>query len=237
MRVILCHPDDRSALWLAQTLGAHAEDVTLVSVEELVFSRSIVHRMTSRGDTGSVRLADGRILRPESIDGLVNRVRYLPTQHFAHADADERAYATAELSAFLLAWLNGISGRVLNPPRPFALGGGVMYPTAVTHAAATAGLPAGPWRDGTSGHDGAGPRPPITHAVTVLDNRVYGPLLPRRMQDGCVRLSVLLGVPLLQVLLHQAPGSEWRFVDATPLVDFQAGGPSLARDLARALRP
>lgn len=237
MRVILCHPDDRAALWLARTLRGHATDVTVVSVEELVFSRSIVHRMTSRGDAGSVRLADGRTLRPESIAGLVNRVRYLPTQHFAHADAGERAYATAELSAFLLAWLNGINGRVLNPPRPFALGGGVMYPAAVTHAAATAGLPTGAWREGTAGESTAAPRPPITHALTVLDSRVYGPVLPRQIQDGCVRLSVLLGVPLLQVLLHHAPGSGWRFLDATPLVDFQAGGPSLARDLARALLP
>jgi hypothetical protein len=237
MRVILCHPDDQAALWLAQTLAADATDLTVVSVEELVFSRSIVHRMTSRGDTGAVRLADGRTLRPESIAGLVNRVRYLPTQHFAHADTAERAYATAELSAFLLAWLNGIRGRVLNPPRPFALGGGVMYPAAVTHAAATAGLPTGPWFGSTSGQGIEAPRPAITHAVTVLDNRIYGPLLPRQMQDGCVRLSVLLGVPLLQVLLHHAPDAGWRFVDATPFVDFQAAGPRLARDLARALLP
>ena len=129
MVVILCHPDDGPALWLAQTLTAsRVPDVTVVSVEELVFSRCIVSRMTDNGDSGMVRLADGRVLRPESITGLVNRVRHLPTQHFAHANADDRAYATAELGAFLLAWLNGIAGRVLNPARPFALGGGVMYP-------------------------------------------------------------------------------------------------------------
>jgi hypothetical protein len=234
MLVILCHPDDRPALWLARSLTASGvPEVTVVSVEELVYSRTITYRMSGSGDTGTVRLGDGRVLRPESIGGLVNRIRYLPTRHFARANADDRAYATAELSAFLLAWLSGIPGRVLNPARPFALGGGAMYPATIVHAAATAGLAPVRWQVATDPESDAVPHLPPTHTVTLLDHRVYGPLLPREVQDGCRRL---LGLPLLQVMLHHEPGSAWRFVDATPSVDFRTGGDLLTRDLARVLR-
>src|SRR4051812_12417673 len=116
MIVILCHPDDIAARWLDSTwreLGV--PDVELVTVEQLVFSRAIVHRLSTSGDSGTVRLADGRVLRLETIAGLVNRVHRLPTDHFAAADAIDRDYATAELHAFVLAWLNGAAGRVLNP--------------------------------------------------------------------------------------------------------------------------
>src|SRR5262245_46526463 len=108
MIVILCHPGDVPALWLAGAMrGLGAGSVELVTVEELVYSRRIVYRLSDAGSSGSIGLADGRTLRPETIAGLVNRVRYLPTQHFARALPADRTYAEAELCAFLLAWING----------------------------------------------------------------------------------------------------------------------------------
>ena len=77
----------------------------------------------------------------------------------------------------------------------------------------------------------------MTHAVTVLDRRVYGPIVPRELQEACRRLSALIGVPLLQVLLRQEQGGEWHFVDATAAVDFRLGGTALVRDIASTLRP
>jgi hypothetical protein len=71
----------------------------------------------------------------------------------------------------------------------------------------------------------------------VFDGRLFGPILPRKLQDGCRRLSVLLGAPLLQVVLRQAAGQGWQFVQATGAVDFRIGGNPLAAalgtDLAR----
>ena len=119
------------------------------SVEQLVFSRRIVYRLSDAGDSGSIELADGRTLRPETITGLVNRVQYLPTQHFARAQPTDRAYAEAELNAFLLAWINGVAGRVINPPLPFALGGGTFQAATVAHLASMAGLPTDAWRAST----------------------------------------------------------------------------------------
>lgn len=237
MILILCHPDDAAAVWLdAAWRAAGVTRVELVSVEQLVFSRGIVHRLDGTGDSGAIRLADGRVLRPERITGIVNRVKYLPTQHFAMAGATDRAYASAELAAFLLAWLNGTAGRVVNPALPGALGGGDVRASAVTHLAAMAGLPTVAWRGSTVPTvQQVTTAPPATDTAVVFDGRVFGRVLPLGLQDGCRRLAALLGVPLLQAFLHRSREHGWRFVDAVPSVDFRAGGRPLASAIAGAL--
>lgn len=236
MILVLCHPGDAAALWLRgamQSLGVAG--VELVAVEQLVYSRRIVHRMSGDGDSGSVQLADGRTLHPQAITGLVNRVEYLPTQHFARAQPSDRAYAEAELSAFLLAWINGVAGRVVNPPLPFALGGGAFPTPTVAHLASVAGLPTDAWRAGATDDGGGAPPVQPTHAALVFDGRLYGALLPRHLQDGCRRLATLLGTPLLQIGLHQSSEHGWRFAHASGVADFRLGGRPLARALAQAL--
>ena len=153
MILVLCHPGDAAALWLASTMRRlGAPGVELATVEELVYSRRIVYRLGDAGSFGSIVLADGRTLRPETITGLVNRVSYLPTQHFARAESGDRAYAEAELNAFLLAWISGVAGRVINPPLPFALGGGTFALPSLTHFAAMAGLPTRAYSASASEH-------------------------------------------------------------------------------------
>jgi hypothetical protein len=237
--VILCHADDAPALWLHGALrGLGLKGLELVAIDQLVYSRRIVHRLGDDGDRGEIRLADGRVLRAESISGLINRVRYLPTQHFAGADPSDRAYATQELSAFMLAWLDSIAGRVINPPLPFALDGGTFQPTTVLHHAAMAGLPTRTWRAGTTAvADNVEPEAIPTHAPIVFDGRLFGRIMPRNLQDGCVRVAALLGVPLLQILLHHSADLRWRFVAATGIADFRIGGRPLAAAIARAFAP
>jgi len=236
MIVILCHPGDAAALWLDEAMRSlGVAGVELVAVEQLVYSRRIVYRINNDGDSGGIALADGRTLHPETITGLVNRVEYLPTQHFARVQAADRAYAESELSAFVLAWINGVAGRVINPALPFALGGGTFPRPTVMHLASVAGLPTGGWRTDASRDDSATQPMSPTHAALVFDGRLYGSLLPRHLQDGCRRLAALLGAPLLQVRFHRPSGQGWRFVDASGAADFRIGGKPLARALAQAL--
>lgn len=236
MIVILCHPGDAAAVWLAATMSdLAAGGVDLVTVEELVYSRRIVYRLGDAGSFGSVALADGRTLRPETITGLVNRVSYLPTEHFAGASVADRAYAEAELNAFLLAWINGIAGRVINPPLPVALSGGTFSLPGMIHDAATAGLPTDVFRASAGERGDAAPQLPATHAAIVFDGRMFGMLLPRPLQEGCRRLATLTGTSLLQIALNHSRERGFRFVNASGAVDFRLGGKPLARALALAL--
>ncbi len=242
MNVILCHPGDAPAAWLAQALRARGVALEVVSVEALVYSRRIVFRQDGGGDRGSVTLHDGRVLQPEAIGVLVNRVRHLPTAHFAAAAPGERAYAESELGALLLAWLHAVPGRVVNPPHPGAPGGTALTAMAISHAATGAGLPATPWQASSESTDA-----PISAAtamqasgasrvVIAFDGRLYGPPLPRTLEDGVRRLAWLLDLPLLQVGLDRDACGTWRLVDATGDVDFRRGGDALARDLAALMR-
>jgi hypothetical protein len=236
MIVVLCHPGDAAAVWLAATIrDLAAGGVDLVTVEELVYSRRIVYRLGDAGSFGSVALADGRTLRPETITGLVNRVSYLPTDHFARASVADRAYAEAELHALLLAWINGIAGRVINPPLPVALSGGTFSRPSLIHHAAMAGLPTDVFRASAGERDDAAPQLPVTHAAIVFDGRMFGTLLPRPLQDACRRLATLTGTSLLQVALNRSRERGFRFVNASGAVDFRLGGKPLARALALAL--
>jgi hypothetical protein len=236
MIVILCHPGDAAAVWLAGTMRElAAAAVELVTVEELVYSRRIVYRLSDAGGFGSITLADGRVLRPDTITGLVNRVSYLPTEHFARALSADRAYAEAELNAFLLAWINGIAGRVINPPLPAALSGGTFSLPGLTHHAAMAGLPTEVFRASARGFGDATPQWPATHTAIVFDGRTFGMLLPRPLQDSCRRLATLTGTSLLQVALNHSRERGFRFVNASGAVDFRLGGKPLARALAPAL--
>jgi hypothetical protein len=91
MLVILCHPDDAPALWLdRELLEVGMKGTAIVSVEQLVYSRSMTHVLTGSAEHGTIRLADGRSLHPETITGLINRVRHVPTHHFTHAAPADR---------------------------------------------------------------------------------------------------------------------------------------------------
>lgn len=235
MFVILCHPGDAAALWLHAELLRLGQTAELVAVEQLVYSRGIVHRLDGTGDAGEIRLADGRTLRVEAIRTLVNRVATLPQAHFAHVGEADRAYAVEELGAFLLAWLDAVPGRVLNPARPNALGGSWMPVPAMMHLAAAAGLPAGAWRaDSLDGAPLTSPSArPAEASVVVLDHRVYGRVLSGALQDGCRRLAALSGMPLLQVDFARAADGGLDFLSAHGFADFRIGGRALVRAIAR----
>lgn len=236
--LVLCHADDAPAAWLAHALRSRGVALEVVTVEALAYSRRIVFRQDSAGDGGSVTLHDGRVLRPQALAVLIDRVRYLPVAHFAAAAPEERAYAESELGALLLGWRHAVPGRVINPVRPGAPGGDAFSSMGILHAAAMAGLPTMRWQASseTAGERRAPAaphhRPHPSHGVIAFDGRVYGPPLPRPLRDGVRRLAALLGLPLLQVGLDRDSGGEWRFIDATGNVDFRRGGLALARDLA-----
>ena len=53
-----------------------------------------------------------------AVQGMINRIRAVPTAHLHAADVAERDYAACELHAFLLGWLASFDCPMLNPPAP-----------------------------------------------------------------------------------------------------------------------
>ncbi|HEV7891109.1 MAG TPA: hypothetical protein VGP08_10735, partial [Pyrinomonadaceae bacterium] len=70
----------------------------------------------------------------------------------------------------------------------------------------------------------------------VCGGRVFGPhAFPREIEEGCVRLSALVSMPLLGVEFGRGESGEWQFASATPLPDLSAGGEPLLDALAEEL--
>jgi hypothetical protein len=226
MHVILCHPDDAAALWLHGALVALGlPTVELVAVEQLVYARRIVHRIDGAGDRSVIDLFDGRRL-DSTIEGLVNRIRFLPQQHLTRVAASDQSYAVDELRGWLLAWLDSLPCPVINQPRPQSLGGLWHHPATVAHLAAVSGLPCG---------DGSEDPEASRSAVVVFEGKVFGPILPRARQEAACRLAALLGASALQVDFEQGGKTGWRFVGANGMADFRIGGRPLAAAVAARL--
>jgi len=234
--LIIAEPDDLGALWLRSQLDRRpADPVEVVTPATLVYAPSIVQRLTSRVSDADFRLTDGRTLRMSAVQGVINRIRAVPTAHLHAADAAERDYAASELHAFLLGWLASFDCAMLNAPAPESLSGPSHSPMSTLHFAAIAGLSCRRTQIKTTAPQPLEQAPPRRTAVHfILDDQVIGPLLPAPMRDAMVAFARLWGARLLQIETI-AGGGRNEFVSATSLVDFAAGGDTLIRAISRAL--
>ena len=233
MIVLLCHDEDAAALWLHRALREQGcAALELVSVEQLVYSRSIVHRLDDRGDLGQIRLADGRVLRPETIAALLNRVRYLPTQHFARAAADgshlrDQRSSTRSCSRGSTAWrARHQSGAAVRARRRH-------FRSGYRHARRSHGGPADRRLAGRQRSARQRNRLRTCRRRTRRSSSTGGcsgpPCRVSSMTAVC-RLAALVGVPLLQL------GSRLRRAVAVRRGDGRRGFPRRRR-AARACRP
>ncbi|MDX1930108.1 MAG: hypothetical protein SFV81_26510, partial [Pirellulaceae bacterium] len=143
--LILHHAADAAAVWLATALREHIGDrVLLLTIDELMYSKSIQHHFDSSLDESTFKLFDGREIRSACIAGVINRLCTPPDRHLEQVAQADRLYSTQELHAFWLGWLNSLPVPVINPPRPNALLGLSADEVVLQHTAATAGLPCQP---------------------------------------------------------------------------------------------
>lgn len=227
MILVLAEPSDAPALWLARRLTLrHA--VRVVTPTQLLCSPCIIQRLSRNGDHFAFRLADGAYLARDTVHGVVNRLLAVPDAHLQAAVPGERAYAHAELWAFLLGWLAGLEVPVLNPADPSGLAGPWRSTEETAYLAALAGLPV---RLGARQRD---PASPAVASVFVLDGRVIGRSVPAEIRDAVLRFAALWGGRLLQVDFDAAP-QNGVVCSATSFVDFPRGGDLLAGHISQAL--
>jgi hypothetical protein len=231
--LILANPDDRAALWLRGALVSLADmPVQVLTPTRLVCARSITHRLPSPSGDFRFEFADGDVLLAGEIVGLVNRMTALPTAHLEFAAAD-RAYAEAELHAFLLGWLGSLACPMLNPPAPESLAGAWHSDVAALHLAALAGLDCA-----SASVDADTPLEPARATAEmvhfVLDGRVIGPILPARDRDSLLQFAHLWGTRLLQVETARQRG-KLTYVAASAVPHYSLGGHALVRAMAEVL--
>jgi len=244
MWLVLCTAMDASALWASQGLQARGlEPLECVSAEMLAQSQCWEHRVDTQGAAIDITLADGRHIRNEAIQGVLNRLVCVPFEPLRLAHPADRAYASQELTAFCLSWLHALPSPVINRATPQGLAGQWRHRSEWLGLAAHAGLPTPLYRetseDPRDERDGQGRLvPPDTPVQTVflVADQVVGATLPCHIRYGCRRLAELSHTALLGIEFATGPAGPWTFAGATPMPDLRLGGEALLDALASALR-
>jgi len=168
------------------------------------------------GTADGTAVASGTPLATQSIAAVLVRLPWVREHDAYRIDPADRAYAAAEMSAFLLGWLSALPCAVVNRPSTSCLAGPLWRPARWAIAAASVGLAIEPVS--CSAGMGVQPRPPAPSRppviATVIGDRCLG------VEDGPLgerlcRLARLAGADVLTVGLS-APDADARFVAASP---------------------
>jgi len=198
--------NDIEARWVADGLRARADQpVRFVSDATLVHDCRWDLRVGAGGAAARLELGDGTVLDPSTVDGVVNRLCWLGAEAFAGASASDREYATGELHALGLGWLESLGGRVVNRPAGTGLAGPSRRTAEWRSLARTVRLPIAPF-------DSDDPPPEVlpldeeggVASVLVVDGDVVpadGPDLPPAVRDGLTALRRASGLDLLEAHL------------------------------------
>ncbi|MEV4050145.1 hypothetical protein AB0J55_03065 [Amycolatopsis sp. NPDC049688] len=215
MLLILAHAQDVSARALAARWGSEALLVTAGDLDRACWSLDVDR---DGRVTAGLATAEGT---PIPVTGVLNRLGVITGADLPRVHSGDRAYAGAELTAFLLAWLDACPAPVLNPPDPRCLNGPPWYPEEWAELAASAGLRV----DAADRRLGLGVAPPLAAVpdwdgavrVQVVRDACFGDVHPEVGKRLC-ELGRLAGTPLLTATVS-GPGPRARVRDISAWPD------------------
>ena len=226
MIVVLCDEMDASAHWVVEALRTRGHAPRVLTGLDLVVAETWDHRVGQAGADCEIRLAGGTRLRASAMQGVLNRLSFLPSAWLRRYGGPDRDYAIQEMHAFYLSWLHALPGPVLNPPTPQGLAGNWRHPSAWIALAVQAGLPVRAYSQ-TSRDDPALPwqASPSMARVLVVGAQVLGiGAIVEPHREACLRLSRAAGAPLLGIDFAQEPAAGWQMTGATVMPDLAYAG-------------
>ncbi len=244
MWLILCNPNDASVPWAYEGLMSRGlVPLELVSSETLAYGVRWEHRLGNFGAFVEITLVDGRTIRSDQINGVLNRLVSAPSQHLLLIQPADREYVSAELTAFFMSWLYALPHPVLNRPTPQGLSGQWRDVSEWILMASRAGLPTPNYRRSSrdyllemSAERTSSPAFTLDSTVIVVRGHVVGASAPDHICKGCRCLAELAGTELLGIQFTSSPTGPWTFVGATTHPDLRLGGNLLLDVLTSVLK-
>lgn len=234
MWIVFCSSSDYSGIWAFEGLQRKGlAPLELVTSECLSGARLWEHRVGAGGAHLKIGLLDGRTICTSRIRGALNRIGAPAPGLIAHAVDSDRDYATAEMQAFYLSWLNSLPGVVANKPSPQGLSGGWGHASEWAMRAARCGFKVPRYRQtdldpAARGYASLAPEgSPVTSMIVLDGVGVFGPQVTENVTASCQALARMEKARLLGVDLYQDSAGDWLFAGATPTPWLPAGGEPL----------
>jgi hypothetical protein len=168
-------------------------------------------------DSGLV--IDGQAVAAREITGVLTRLAYVPEHELRRILPEDRDFAAAEMTAFLLSWLTSLRCPVLNRPTPASLAGPGWRHEQWVHTAGRLGVPVQPvaWRlEYEAETPDEEPAPPDV-TVTVVGSRCLG-TADDTLVAQARRLAAAAGANLLAVRFNEVEDG-FRLHSADPWAD------------------
>jgi hypothetical protein len=180
---------------------------------------------------GSTAVIGGLKVKQTEISGVLTRMQWVAGQELTHIVAEDRAYISAEMTAFLVFWLSGLTCPVLNRPSASSLIGPGWGREAWNSAASKAGMRINPIRRHSSlarANPASAPAgdpevgdPGKTIALTVVGEACLGDA-DRVLKEQARRLADVAHMDFLKVRFSSAE-CDASFVGADVFPDIDDG--------------
>jgi hypothetical protein len=209
MILILCHLHDAEAIWLYQQLkrAGSPDSVAIVSVNELLYARTIRHTLGCAGVEFSIQLQSGQTLTRDELSMVINRLCYIDPVVWKQTSQVQYQYVSQEINALYMSILHSLSNvRLYNPPSASWMGGRHLSLAEWQLVGLRSGLAIPP--DWPPADEQAQP----DTRVLIIDDQVLGSLPDGVPPNACQQLAWQVGMPLLEL---QFMGGY--FVNASPL--------------------
>lgn len=238
MLLIICHYDDVACHWLYAQLKAINYPVVIVSAEMLPFLRKWEQHIAGDNHSVIMELYDKTFFDNNNIDLVINRVQYIPVEHWRSAGIAEKEYAAQEMSAFYTSWLYGLGARIYNPPKGLGLSGIYYSQTEWMVLALKAGFDinaqilSSSFTAGKSdiNHDANLP----LYSALIFDEAIFTQYnYPDILRAPALQLRQLAELPLFEYRFQVSEKGKVIFISANSFPDFSAYGKAFANSFCQ----
>lgn len=196
MNIILCHAQDRDAIWLYLELKKRKVAIELIAPEQLLMADKWEQSIETTSDHLTIQLKNGMTITGTEVHFIINRTQSAQSPVWSKALKVDREYVQAEMNAMLMSGLEQLSknARMFNPTVGYSLSG-VYWSTVEWCSAAQ--------RVGMSVHNGINGTLEQTKTVLIMGDKFLAPELSAESMEKCWWLAEVAQTPLLEITLSQ----------------------------------
>jgi hypothetical protein len=216
MNLILCHPNDKSAIWLYKQLNINGLNTTLLAVEEILMAKSWTQNITTTTDSFSITTKSGITLTNKNLNFVLNRVQMANAPIWEKADPKEKSYIQSEMTAMLMSWLYDLQQKtkLFNPPNNYNLYGAAFSENEWKKKAIEAEM-------SISTKSDSDPK----HKILVVGEKTIQLQLNKNLAAKAINLSKIVNSPILEIYLN----SKDEFVSANSFPAFDNYGQNFVK--------